>query len=120
MERARRNPASSVVAAVSIFMRNSSGSAFAATAISSMNDSAGDPGGLTACFLSGTASETLRALHPDDADLFPRHAEKCRDTVAQSVGFHVVRIDGHLTVRRIGCGMSTCESGMSLERHFVF
>ena len=40
MERARLNPLSSVVPAVSSLMRNSTGSAFAAAAISSMNDSA--------------------------------------------------------------------------------
>ena len=39
MDRARLNPESSVVLAVRSFMRNSSGSAFAAAASSSMNDS---------------------------------------------------------------------------------
>ena len=39
MERARLKPLSSVVLAVSSFMRNSTGSAFAAAASSSMNDS---------------------------------------------------------------------------------
>src|SRR6202166_3091014 len=40
MDRARRNPLSSVVAALSIFIRHSNGSALAAVASSSMNDSA--------------------------------------------------------------------------------
>src|ERR1700688_4634726 len=39
MDLARLNPESSVEAAVNIFMRNSNGSAFAAAASSSMNDS---------------------------------------------------------------------------------
>ena len=36
-----------------------------------------------------------------------------------AVGLHVVRIDGHLTVRRVGRGMGAGERGMPLERHLV-
>ena len=49
-----------------------------------------------------------------------RHVEKLRDAVAQPVGLHVVRIDRHLAVRRIGHRVSRRERGVPLERDVVF
>ena len=67
----------------------------------------------------GRAAESLRSIHPDDADLLARHAEKLRDAVAQSVRLHLVGIDRHLAVRRIGQRVRRRNRGVALERHFV-
>ncbi len=45
------------------------------------------------------------SLHPDHAHPVLRHAEKRGDASPHPVGLHVVRIDGHLAVRRVRRGM---------------
>ena len=62
----------------------------------------------------------LRPFHPDDADLFARHAEELCDPVSHAVGLHVVRVDRHLTIRRVRKCMRWRECGMPLKRHVVF
>ena len=65
---------------------------------------------LEARVIGGRAAVPLRSFHPDDAHLFPRHLEKLGDAVPQTVGFHVVGIDRHLAVRRIGHGMGRTDA----------
>ena len=65
------------------------------------------------------AAVALRAFHPDDAHLVARHVEKLRDAVAHAVRLHVVRVDRHLAVRRIGHRVRRADRRVPLERHVV-
>src|SRR5258708_3113687 len=119
-------------------MRNSSGSAFAAAASSSMNDSDAkvdsrpfgsrrfplrtadllcDVRRLTAGIVGGGASEPLRSFHPNDAYLILRHTQKRCDAPAHPVGLHVIGIDRHLAVRWIRRGMRRTDRRVALERN---
>ena len=61
----------------------------------------------------------LGAFHPDHADLIAGHAEKLCDPIPHAVGLHVVGVDGHLAVRRIGKGVRRREGRVTLERDVV-
>ena len=69
--------------------------------------------------VGGGAPVGLRPFHPDDADTIARHLEELRHAVPQSVRLHVVRIDRHLVVRRIGGRMRGPERRVSLKGHLV-
>ena len=75
---------------------------------------------LEAGVVGGRAAVALRALHPDDAHLIARHLQKLGDAVPHAIGLHVVGVDRHLTVRRIGRGMGRTDGRVPLERNIVF
>ena len=75
---------------------------------------------LEACIICRRAAVPLRALHPDDTYLFPGHPQELRDTGSHPVRLHVVRIDRHLTIRRIGCRVRRGEGRVALEGDVVF
>ena len=69
--------------------------------------------------IGGGAPVRLRPFHPDDANTIARHLEELRHAVAQSVRLHVVRVDRHLIVRRVGGRVRGTERRVSLEGHLV-
>ena len=75
---------------------------------------------LEARIVGGRAAIPLRPFHPDDAHLIAGDLKKLSDAVPQTIGFHVVGIDRHLPVRRIGRGMGRREGRVPLEREIVF
>ena len=79
----------------------------------------GDERRLEPRVIGGGPTVGLRALHPDDADAIARQLEELGDAVAKTVGLHVVRVDGHLIVRRVGGGVRRSERHMALEWHLV-
>ena len=65
------------------------------------------------------AAIQLRTVHVDYAHAVARQSQKLRHTVAQSVRLHVVGVDRHLLVGRIGQRMRGANGGVSLKRHLV-
>ena len=81
---------------------------------------AGNPGGLKSGVLGSGATETLWSHHPADAHAVVGHAEECCNPSTHAIRLHVICIDGHLTVRRIGQGVGASKGSMPLERYFIF
>ena len=79
----------------------------------------GQERGLEAGVVGGGAAVRLRPLHPHHAHLIPRDLEERRDAVAQPVRLHVVRVDRHLPVRRVGHRVRGPDRGVALVRHVV-
>ena len=75
--------------------------------------------GFEADVVGGRAAVDLRPIHVDDAHALARQSEELRDAVAQAVRLHVVRVDRHLTVGRIGQRVRRADRRVPLERHFV-
>ena len=75
---------------------------------------------LEARVIGGRAAVALGSLHPDDAHLIAWHLKKLGDAVPQAIRFHVIGIDRHLPVRRIGRGMGRTDGRVALERDIVF
>ena len=80
----------------------------------------GEIGGFETCIVGRGSAVGLRPIHPFNAYSIARHAEEFRDAASQAVRLHVVRINRHLTIRRIGHRMGRTEGRVALERHFVF
>ena len=76
-------------------------------------------GGLEARVVGSRAAVQLRPVHPDHAHAVRRHVEELGDPGAVAVRLHVVRVDRHLAVGRIGQGVRGTDGGVSLERHVV-
>ena len=75
---------------------------------------------LKARIIGGGAAVTLRPFHPDDTHLFAWHPKKIRNTSSHAIGFHVIGVNRHLAVRRIGRGVRRTERRVALERNIVF
>ncbi len=69
--------------------------------------------------VGGRAAVQLGTVHPDDPHLLPRHTEEFGDTRPQAVRLHVVGVDRHLSVRRIGQAVGRTDRRVSLEREVV-
>ena len=82
-------------------------------------DLAGQEGGFEAGVIGCGAAVRLRAIHPDDAHPVPRQAQEFGDTVAQPVRFHVVGVDRHPAVRRVGRGVRRADRRVALKRKLV-
>src|SRR5689334_17511240 len=74
-----------------------------------------DVSSLEAGVVRRAAAVQLRTVLPLDAYAVARHAKEVGHATSHAVGLHVVRPDGHLTVRWIGHGVRRTQCGVTLE-----
>ena len=75
--------------------------------------------GLEARVVRRRAPVELRPVHPDDPHLLRRHAQELGDPGPVAVRLHVVGVDRHLAVRRVGQGVGGTDGGVPVEGDVV-